>query len=410
MDVVIAGQLLLEDGPRRMKVSPGTIMLRDGRIESVSGEMHPSPDLGGPEHLITPGFVDTHVHLPQFDSIGVDGLELLEWLERVIFPAEARWKHTAYAMGMAALAAKELLSFGTTSVAAYATSHHEGTRAAMEALAAAGMSGYVGQVLMDRNAPAELLVPARQALASAAGLKTVGRISPAVTPRFAVTCSEEMLRGAGELAKKTGWLVQTHLAETVRECELVTELFGGESYVGVYEKAGLLGAKTVLGHGIWLGDEDHSRLRKAGAVIAHCPTANRFLEAGEMDRARALAAGVRVSLGSDVAGGPDRSMVRVARGMIETGKQVRKAREPGAARCDASEAWWQITAGNAEAIGLGETGRLRPGAWGDIAVIKPGTAWMGSVDPLAATLYGWDDRWIEATLAAGAVGYRKEEW
>ncbi len=126
-----------------------------------------------------------------------------------------------------------------------------------------------------------------------------------------------MLVGAGELAKKTGWLVQTHLAETVRECERVAELFGGESYALVYEKAGLLGPRSVLGHGIWLGDEDHSRLRSAGAVIAHCPTANRFLEAGEMDRARALAAGVRVSLGSDVAGGPDRSMVRVAQvGMI----------------------------------------------------------------------------------------------
>ncbi len=78
MTIVIAGQLLLEDGPRRMKVSPGTVVVRDGRIESVSGEMHPSPDFGGPSHLITPGFVDTHVHLPQFDSIGVDGLELLE--------------------------------------------------------------------------------------------------------------------------------------------------------------------------------------------------------------------------------------------------------------------------------------------------------------------------------------------
>ncbi len=140
MTIVIAGQLLLEDGPRRMNVSPGTIVVREGGSESVSGEVHPSPDFGGPTHLITPGFVDTHVHLPQFDSIGVDGLELLEWLERVIFPAEARWADADFAGAMAARVAKELLSFGTTSVAAYATSHHEGTRAAMEALAAAGMA------------------------------------------------------------------------------------------------------------------------------------------------------------------------------------------------------------------------------------------------------------------------------
>jgi guanine deaminase len=275
----------------------------------------------------------------------------------------------------------------------------------MQALAAAGMSGYVGQVLMDRNAPAELLVPAREALASAAALKAVGRISPAVTPRFAVTCSEEMLRGAGELAKKTGWLVQTHLAETVRECALVAELFAGESYAVVYEKAGLLGAKTVLGHGIWLGDEDHARLRQAGSVIAHCPTANRFLEAGEMDRARALAAGVRVSLGSDVAGGPDRSMVRVARGMLDTAKQVRRGKDEPRSVPGASECWWQITAGNADAIGLVESGRLEPGMWGNVAVIRPREGWMESVDPLAAALYAWDDRWIEAVLAGGKVAW-----
>ncbi len=131
-----------------------------------------------------------------------------------------------------------------------------------------------------------------------------------------------------------------------------------------------------------------------------------------MDRERALAAGVRVSLGSDVAGGPDRSMVRVARGMIETGKQVGQSKTASHwadTRCYAPEAWWQITMGNAETIGLRQTGRLEAGGWGNIVVIKPGTAWMGSIDPLAAVLYGWDDRWIEATLAGGAVGYRKDE-
>jgi guanine deaminase len=419
MDVVISGRLMMADGERRARIAPGTLVLSGGRIASVSTGLHPSPDLGGPEHLITPGFVDTHVHLAQLDSIGVDGLELLEWLERVVFPAESRWADAGFAEDMARRAAQELLGVGTTSVAAYATSHHEGARAAIGALASAGMGGYVGQVLMDRGAPAELCVPAREGLASAARLEGQGRIAPAVTPRFAVACSEALLRGAGELVRKTGWLAQTHLCETQREIELVAELFGGARYLDVYEGAGLLGARSVFGHGVWLDDADREKLARARAVVAHCPTANRFLEAGEMDCAAALAAGVRVALGTDVAGGPDRSMVRVARGMMETAKQVGRARvsvgkeeHRAGARCHAAETWWQITAGNAAAIGLADTGILATGMWGDVVVIRPGATpggakWLESPDPLSALMWGWDDRWIEATLVTGRVGYRR---
>jgi guanine deaminase len=419
VDAVIAGQLLVEQGRRRAGLTPGTVVVRGDRIVEVVPGLHPSPDFGGPEHLITPGFIDTHVHLPQFDSIGAEGLELLDWLERVIFPAEARWVDASYAASMAARVAGDLLSCGTTSVAAYATSHHAATRAAIESLASAGMSGYVGQVLMDRNGPTELLCPAREALASAAMLEPRGRIRPAVTPRFAITCSNELLCGAAELAREKGWMIQTHLAETLREMEAVERFFIDLSYPHVYGERGLLGPRTVLAHGIWLDDDDLKYLRQFGCVIAHCPTANRFLEAGEMNLGRTLQAGVPASLGSDVAGGPDRSMVRVARAMIETAKQVKQ----GAASTpsdratdeevwargapDAREAWWQITMGNADSIGLDGAGRISPGAWADLVVIKPSSTWMGSVDPLAAVLWGWDDRWIEATLASGRLGYRK---
>jgi guanine deaminase len=415
MDCIVSGQLLLPHRPQSVTLVPGTLTVRGDRIASINTGLHAHPDFGGPEHLISPGFVDTHVHLPQFDSIGADGMELLDWLDRVIFPAEAKWADADIAGAMATRAAKELLSFGTTSVAAYATSHHAGARAAIEALADAGMGGYVGQVLMDRNAPSELLVPAKESLASAARLAPRGRIVPAVTPRFAITSTEELLQGAGDLARKTGSPIQTHLSETSREVERVSELFNGRSYVDVYKQAGLLGPRSILGHGIWLGDGDHRVLNESGAVVAHCPTANRFLEAGEMDRARALAAGVRASLGSDVAAGPDRSMIRVARAMIDTAKQVRQGRGAnptpkgsGEHRGipDAAECWWQVTAGNADAMGLAETGRLGTGMWADLAVIRPAHAWLRSPDPLAAVLYAWDDRWLEATLVGGRIGYR----
>lgn len=393
---------MLPDGPRGVRLAPGTVTITDGRISGVvEGEPGAVPDLGGEGCLIAPGFVDTHVHLPQFDSIGVAGLELLDWLDRVIFPAEARWADADFAGQMAGRVARELLSFGTTAVAAYATVHHRAAVAAMEALAGAGLKGVVGQVLMDRNAPPELIRPAEQLLREAAALTPMGTIAPAVTPRFAVSCSDELLRGAGTLAAATGSFIQTHLAETRRELATIAQLFGGLAYTEVYRRAGLLSGRCLLGHGIHLDGSDHAAITGAGATIAHCPTANRFLAAGTMDRSAALSRGVAVSLGSDVAGGPDRSMVRVARAMAEAAAALGQTPIP------AAECWWQITAGNAGALRLSGTGTIATGAAADLVIARPtlgpGGVGRASAGTLSAVLYGWDDRWIERTLVDGRI-------
>jgi guanine deaminase len=412
----IAGTLMVPAGPRGVRLVEGSLFVREGRIEAVrEGPPASEPDLGGEGWLVLPGFVDCHLHLPQFDSIGADGMELLDWLERVIFPAEMRWADTDYARDMALRAGRELLSFGTTAVGAYATSHHEGAQAAIGALASLGMRGGVGQVLMDQNAPGDLLVPASAALSQAMALKGIDGVQPAVTPRFAVSCSEKLLRGAGVLAQKTGWQIQTHLAETVKECEAVRGLHGAE-YVEVYRGAGLLTARTLLGHGIHLGDDDLRVIAGLGSKIAHCPTANTFLSAGEFALTRTEGAGVSVCAGSDVGAGPDRSMVRVARAMLETAKRVAAAvgshsptpttphtphTPPTASRC-----WWQVTEGNAAALGLEGGGVLAAGGRADIVLVRPGGAgWLGTPDPLSTLLYSWDDRWIRATLTGGRTVY-----
>lgn len=395
--VTIGGQLLLPAPGWGVRLAPGLIRLRGPRISAVEEGADPaSADVGGPGCLISPGFIDAHVHLPQFDSIGVEGLELLEWLDRVIFPAEARWADADYAGQMALRVARQLLSFGTTTIAAYGTVHHAGTQAAIEAIAETGLSGYVGQVLMDRGAPPELVRPAGQLIEEAARLRECGPVSPAVTPRFAISCSDGLLRSAGELAARTGQLIQTHLAETVPECREVARLFDGLRYTEVYERAGLLTQRSILGHGIQLDDDDRARLSRAGATIAHCPTANRFLRAGSMDLARHRAAGIPLAIGSDVAGGPDRSMVRVARAMLET------ARSLGNPNLSAADAWAMITRGNAARLGLDDrTGSIEPGRAADLVLVGPDTAWLSGPDPLGAALWGWDDRWIQRVWAAG---------
>ena len=249
-----------------------------------------------------------------------------------------------------------------------------------------------------QEARGEMVRRAAGLLTAAAGQAEMGGARPAVG-MFAVSCGRELLHGAGTAASLTGWAIQTHLAETRRECDLVRELHGGLGYVEVYRAAGLLTPRTLLGHGIWLDAADHAVIAASGAGIAHCPTANLFLDAGAMDRAAAAEAGVAVSLGSDVAGGPDRSMVRVARAMIDTAVSLGRA-TPTAAR-----AWWQITTGNAAALGDDDAGRLAPGAPADLLCILPDSGWEGTPDPLSMLLHAWDDRWIRTTLVLGRPAF-----
>jgi guanine deaminase len=408
--VIVEGQLLLPDPARGVRLAHGQLRIHGGVIADIAvfsgvSKGFGTADLGSERSLISPGLVDAHLHLPQFDSIGVDGLTLLDWLHTAIFPAEARWSDADFAGEMAGRVARRLLAAGTTTVAAYATVHHEGTRSAMAALSAAGVRGLVGQVLMDQEAPADLRRPAKQLLKEAAACR-VGEfagIEPIVSPRFAVSCSSELLAGAGALARSTGWAVQTHLSEMIPECERVRELHGA-GYVEVYRRAGLLTPRTVLGHGIWLDEGERAMLRESESVIAHCPTANLFLQAGRFDRAGTRAAGVRVALGSDIAGGPDVSMVRVARAMIETVKSRAIARAGRAASAEelptSADAWHQITAGNADALGMKDAGRLGVGLPADVLVIDPSVGpnaepnWLSAADPLGKLMYAWDDRWI----------------
>jgi guanine deaminase len=297
-----------------------------------------------------------------------------------------------------------MLSFGTTSIAAYATVHHASAQAAINTMADAGLSGCVGQVLMDRNAPAELLRPAAQLLDEAARLTRVGRVVPAITPRFAISCTAELLSGSGALAAALPWPVQTHLAETHAELQTINQLFPGVAYTEVYRRSGLLTPRTLLAHVIHLAPHDRRAIAEAHSIVAHCPTANLFLNAGKMDRSAALDAGIRLTVGSDVAGGPDRSMVRVARSMLETAKRL-SHRPPSAAH-----AWHAITAGNADelakACGFGPGtlgGRLAPGMTADVLILRPDIRLQHSPDPLATLLYAWDDRWICHTLTAGQI-------
>lgn len=402
----IAGQLLLcDEESDRVCLRPGTLTVNGGKITNVqSGVLDDTAEFGGSDCLISPGFIDTHLHLPQFGIVGAHGMPLLGWLNEVTFPAEAAWRDADHAANVTEHVIDQLYAHGTTAVAAYTTVHGESTIAAMEVASRRGLAGVIGQTLMDCQAPSELTRKVDDQLHETdqllrqfpPGADAPPRLAAAVTPRFAVSCSRELLRGAGELTAQHGAVVQTHLAETLAECAFVGELFDGASYVDVYRQAGLLTERSILGHGIHLDKDDLKKIAEAGSTIAHCPTANSFLRSGAMPRAKWLSSGVSVSLGSDIGAGYERSMVRVGRAMIETASMV------GAEIPSAAQAWWQITHGNGKAIGWSDRNRIHVGADADILVIRPNIDWQdGPVDPLSRLMFAWDDRWIERTIVMG---------
>lgn len=399
--MILFGNLLLDGGDGACQLSRGTVRIDHDVIAEVNiGDEPAAYDHGGPEALITPGFIDAHLHLPQFDLIGAHGMDLLQWLTDVTFPSEMKWADTQYARGMTGRVATKLLSSGTTGIAAYATAHHDAAVAAIETASAAGLRGVIGQVLMDREAPAELCFGAGRLIDQAAALQSQfpvgGRLAAAVTPRFAIACTGELLNAAGKLARETGATVQTHLAETIAECDRVAELFDGRRYVDVYDDAGLLGPTSIMGHGIHLDDADRRSMVEHGATIAHCPTANSFLRSGIMPRHDHLRSDVRLTIGSDIGAGYETSMVRVARAMIEAAAAI------GDAFPSAAEGWHAITAGNADALGWNDAGRIQVGCAADIVIVKPDVPWLGGVaDPLSRLMFGWDDRWINMTIVRG---------
>ncbi len=282
--------------------------------------------------LILPGLIDVHSHLPQYDAVAMEGEELLPWLQKYVFPAEARFADVEKARDAAQRFFGEMLAHGTTTAAVYATIHQEATDAAFAVAENMGVRAVIGKVMMDQNAPPALLEETETSLKQSEELcqqwhgRDGGRLQYAFSPRFAPTCSMTLMQQAGELARANDAYVQTHLSENLDELALVKRLFPeAKRYTDVYHHAGLLGPKTLVAHCVHLSEEEFDLLRQTDANICHCPSANFFLKSGIMDLVKALERGIDVGIGTDVGAGPSLSLFR----------------EMGAA-CLASKARWAM--------------------------------------------------------------------
>jgi guanine deaminase len=400
--MILHGRLL---GDPRTLPQLGWLRIEHGRITEIGDGKPPGiVNFGHPGAIIAPGFVDAHLHLPQFDAVGCDGMDLLDWLNGVIFPCESRWSEAEFAAERIADALSRLLHAGTLGFAGYLTSHAHSVGCTVDALRDLPLRAMIGQVLMDRAGPPVLInqppLPPRPP-EPMPGMPHE-RVSISVNPRFAVSCSSDLLKLTGDLAGDT-FAIQTHLAESQRECEVVRELFPGmANYAAVYDRFGLLGPRTLLAHGVHLSDDEWQLIAAMESVIVHCPGANTFLSSGIFDLRKAREHGVRLALGSDVAAGPDLAMPRVARQMIETAKLRRMTIDPEAPVPSPAEAWRLITRGNAEALGWNDAGLIEVGAAADLLVIEPPFELVERDEHLIGRLiYGWDDSFITARIVAG---------
>ena len=357
-------------------LTEGAIAVSDGKILAVDtcAELKRLfPDAGVTDYsgkLIMPGFIDSHIHYPQSEIIGMYGKQLLDWLNEYTFPAELAFASPEHAVEMARFFVRELFRNGTTSCMAYATVHPESVHALFSVAREYEMCMITGKVLMDRNAPEGLLDTAGKGIPESRSLietyHNKGRNRYAITPRFAISCSDEQLRAAACLhAEFPDTYIQTHLSENKHEIDHTLSLYPGcRDYFEVYEHAGLVNERAVFGHCIHLSASEYRRFAGAGAVVAHCPTSNLFLGSGLFDMKEANRLGMQTTLATDVGGGTSFSMLR-------TMGEAYKVQQLNGYSMPALESLYKCTLGTAKALKLeDEIGSFKTGCFADFIVVE----------------------------------------
>ena len=376
----------------------------------------PCEDLRG--RLIAPGFVDLHNHYPQTDVIASPAEGLLPWLEHYTFPEEERFVDPDYCAQAATFFIAELLRNGVTTSLSFATAHTASVHALFEAARLRQVRLITGLCLMDRHAPAALCHDTEQSLLDSEALiqqwHGVGRLGYAITPRFAPSCSDAQLRGAGDLATRYPQVwIQSHVAENKDEITWARQLFPqSRSYLATYADFGLMRERAIYAHCIHFDDEDRALMRGTGAAAAVSPTSNLFLGSGFFDYASAERLGMHYGLASDVGGGTSFSPFHTMLAAYVVG---REGQTKSGVSLSPQHLWWQHTAGAAAALGLdgrrgqASVGNLQVGCEADFVVLNPQatpllarrTARASNLDELLfALIVLGDDRLVERTVVS----------
>ncbi len=416
--LIEGGTLLGLTAPDDIRASTD-VFVEDGRVRAVGPEAarlarEPVERLDGRGKWVLPGFVQAHLHLCQtLLRNGPDDLELLPWLRSHVWPGEAA--HDAATMSVSArLGIAECLSSGVTAILDMGTVRH--SDALFEAAATSGIRYVGGNVLMDdpRTTPPTLRATAEEGLAETERLlarwhgQENGRLAVAVSPRFAVSCTDGLLRAAAALARDRDLVVHTHASENREECALVEERTGLPN-VAYLDAVGLLGPRTCVAHAVHTEEKDFRVLSERGSSVVHCPSSNLKLASGVCPVPELRRAGVRVALGSDGA---------ACSNVLDPFREMRLAALlPGARGGPGSLSAFEVvrmaTSQGAAALHLGGPEGFAAGARADFVILDPEAGWAmphdWSPEPYGAIVYSMGRENVSATVVDGIVRYRRAD-
>jgi len=380
------------------------LVVEDGRVAGITDKKQDNfVDYG--DYLILPGFVDTHTHLAQIDARAKWCPDLIDWLEKYIFPAEMKFEDEEYARNAARRFFKELAKNGTTTAAVFSSPFKNATDIAFQEASEIGLRVIMGQVMMDMNVPEELKVSLYNAEKDVSELANKwhgygNMLYYAVTPRFAVSCSMNLMKVLANIAREKNLFIQTHISEQEKEIEEVLKLNPEfKNYAEVYHHAGLLGPRSILAHGVHLKDDELKILKREEVSISHCPSSNFFLHSGVMSIDAMKRYKLRVGFGSDIAAGPYFSMLEVARDASYSNP------------ISPEEAFYYLTLGGAKSLNFDKiTGSLEFNKSADFVVMSlENSEDLDTRELLSSLVYLGDDRNIIATYASGKEIYKKEK-
>lgn len=391
----------------------GAVAIEGGKIKEVGPadelrQKYPQAkvtDYG--DALISPGFVDAHVHYPQTAIIASWGKRLIDWLNSYTFPEESRFGDPAHAAEIAGSYFDLVTASGTTTTVSYCTIHPESVDAYFTAAQKRGLRVLGGKTCMDRNAPETLQDTPQSAYDDSKALLNrwhgQDRLSYVITPRFAPTSTPDQLAALGGLwAENPDVLMQTHISEQHEEIAWVADLFpDATDYLDVYERHGLLGPGALLGHAIHLTDRERDRIREVDASLIHCPTSNMFIGSGLFDMNSLMEQGHRIGLATDTGGGSSFSMLRTMAAAYEVAQLRGHPLHP-------AQLWWLATEGSAHALRMADKiGTLAPGSEADLAVID-----LASTPAIAQRAARAEDIWqaIFPTIMMGDDRAIKAVW
>ena len=379
MQQLIRGRVLdfhadpAETADNHRYLEDGAVLIDDGRILAVDDyAVLARPGIAEIDHrpnLILPGFIDTHIHFPQVQVVASWGTQLLDWLNTYTFPEEARFNQQGHAPAMADAFLNLLTDHGTTTAVAFCSVHPESAEALFTAAHARNMAMIAGKVMMDRNAPPQVLDTPQQGYDDSKALierwHGKGRQRYAITPRFAITSTPEQMAATGRLVQEfPDCHIQTHLSENLDEIAFTRGLYpDARDYLDIYETYGLLSEKLLLGHSIHLRPREITRMAETGSRAVFCPTSNLFLGSGLFDEAGLRTAGIACGIATDIGGGTSYSMLQT----LNEGYKILQLRGQ---KLHPLAAFHWVTRGNAQALGLqDEIGTLAAGSAADLVVL-----------------------------------------